>query len=41
MCALRAHISKILTNNLLSKVRYFLEEMKGDIVELKMFPKYF
>ena len=30
-----------ITNNLLSKVRYFLEEMKGDIVELKMFPKYF
>ena len=30
-----------ITNNLLPKVRYFLEEMKGDIVDLKMFPQYF
>ncbi|XP_030956447.1 transcription termination factor MTEF1, chloroplastic [Quercus lobata] len=30
-----------ITNNLLPKVKYFLEEMKGDIVELKRFPQYF
>lgn len=28
-------------NNLMPKVKYFLEEMKGDIAELKRFPQYF
>ncbi|KAF5182334.1 Transcription termination factor mtef1 protein [Thalictrum thalictroides] len=30
-----------LKNNLQPKVKYFLEEMKGDLVELKRFPQYF
>lgn len=30
-----------ITNNLMPKVEYFLEEMKGDIAELKKFPQYF
>lgn len=28
-------------NNFKPKVHYFLEEMKGDIAELKRFPQYF
>lgn len=28
-------------NNYTPKVKYFLEEMKGDLVELKRFPQYF
>ncbi|KAF3431480.1 hypothetical protein FNV43_RR26211 [Rhamnella rubrinervis] len=28
-------------NNFMPKVKYFLEEMKGDIAELKRFPQYF
>lgn len=28
-------------NNVVPKVKYFLEEMEGDVAELKRFPQYF
>ncbi len=30
-----------IANNFSPKVKYFLEEMQGDILELKRFPQYF